>query len=117
MERADTVLLAMHNSAGAGHLEAIQECMQQHNFAMRSIDLKQSTELALKAIGEHGKGHNAALHQELTLELSRPLEVDIQDIEKSEEQKEPSLRAAARSAARKMVSAKVPKLSVAHEKL
>ena len=117
MERADTVLLAMHNSAGAGHLEAIQECMQQHNFAMRSIDLKQSTELALKAIGEHGKGHNTALHQELTLELSRPLEVDMKDIEKSEEQKEPSLRAAARSVARKMVSAKGPKLSVAHEKL
>ena len=82
MDRADTLLLAMHNSAGQTHLNAIKTGLQLHSLAMRSLELKDSAKLALNAIGEHAEGESSKLHEELLQQLDAPLKINVDDTSK-----------------------------------
>jgi hypothetical protein len=81
MDRADTMLLAMHNSAGQAHLNAIKKALQMHNLAMRSVALKDSAKLALTAIGDHAEGGSSS-HEELLQQLDAPLNINVDNTSK-----------------------------------
>jgi len=116
MDRADTVLLAMYNSGGVRHLQTIKECMEEHNFQMRSVNLKHATKLALTAIGEHVDSADKALHQQLLLQIEAPLNVHISDINKDDVNK-PLIKGVLTQMAKSMPGKKEKALSAAHEKL
>jgi hypothetical protein len=116
MDRADTVLLAMYNSGGVRHLQTIKECLEEHNFQMRSVDLKHATKLALTAIGEHVDSADKALHQQLLLQIEAPLNVHISDINRDDVHK-PLIKGVLTQMAKSMPGKKEKALSAAHEKL
>jgi len=72
-DRADLVLLAMHNSGSGSHLSTIQHCLRHHNRYMRSIALRHATTSALLGIGEHDDNHDKMLQQSMLMQLEKPL--------------------------------------------
>ena len=83
VDRADTILLAMHNSGSSTHLETIKAALEHHNFVMRSASLKHATTLALNAIGTLGHAHDSTLHSQLLELMQAPLQVDVSDVERA----------------------------------
>jgi hypothetical protein len=71
-EKADIVLLAMHNSASRHHLTTIQTCMRKHHRIMRSLELKHATTMALTGIGQHVDAHDLHLQRQLLAQLDSP---------------------------------------------